>query len=203
MYSEIKEYLKNNLSEKRYAHTLAVTDECMYFADIFGLCEHERDVLYRAALFHDITKEKTPDEHISICRVYNIEFDKAYLSTPALFHSLTGGVFARELFPLDCTDEVIELIDTHTTGREEMTLLQKILFLADSTEATRRHESCIELRAFFHNNVADNDPKILLDRAVVRSLDGTISYLLQTGRPIAEETVRARNYLLKNSEVIK
>ena len=203
MYSKIKNYLKENLSEKRYSHTLAVADECMYYADIFGLSEDERDTLYKAALFHDITKEKTPDEHISICRVYNIEFDKAYISTPALFHSLTGGVFARELFPSDCTDEVKDLIDTHTTGRENMTLLQKILFLADSTEATRRHASCIELREFFHNNAADDDPKILLDRTIVKSLDGTISYLLHTGRPIAIETVRARNYLLKNSEVIK
>ncbi len=203
MYSEIKDYLKNNLSEKRYSHTLAVAEECMYFADIFCLNEHARDILYKAALFHDITKEKTPDEHISICRVYNIEFDKAYLSTPALFHSLTGGVFARELFPSDCTDDVIELIDTHTTGRERMTLLQKILFLADSTEATRRHESCIELREYFHNNAAVTDPKILLDRAIVKSLDGTIAYLLRTGKEIALQTVKARNYLLKNSEVIK
>lgn len=203
MYGEIKDYLKKNLSEKRYSHTLAVAEECMYFADIFGLGEHERDILYRAALLHDITKEKTPDEHISICRVYNIEFDKAYISTPALFHSLTGGVFAREHFPTVCTDEVSELIDTHTTGRENMTLLQKILFLADSTEVTRKHESCIELREFFHNNVADNDPKILLDRAIVKSLNGTISYLMSTNRPIALETVKARNYLLKNSEVIK
>lgn len=203
MYSEIKNYLKNNLSEKRYLHTLAVAEECLYFADVFGLGGYERDILYRAALLHDITKEKTPDEHISICRVYNIEFDKAYLSTPALFHSLTGGVFARKLFPSICTDEVKALIDTHTTGRENMTLLQKILFLADSTEATRKHESCIELRKFFHNNAADNDPKILLDRTIVKSLDGTISYLISTNQPIALETVKARNYLLKNSEVIK
>ncbi len=203
MYSEIKSYLKKNLSETRYTHTIAVTEECMYFADIFGLGDHERDILYKAALFHDITKEKTPDEHIALCRVYNIEFDKACLSTPALFHSLTGGVFAHELFPSDCTDEVRELIDTHTTGRENMTLLQKILFLADSTEATRRHESCIELRAYFHNNAAVTDPKLLLDRTIVKSLDGTIAYLLRTGRSIAVDTVKARNYLLKNSEVIK
>ncbi len=203
MYNELKEYLKSNLSEKRYSHTLAVAEECMYYADVFGLCDRDRDILLRAALFHDITKEKTPDEHIALCRVYNIEFDEAYLSTPALFHSLTGGAFARNLFPSLCTDEVTELIDTHTTGRENMTTLQKILFLADSTEATRKHESCIELRAYFHNNAAVTDPKLLLDRAIIRSLDGTISYLLKTGRPVAVETVKARNYLLKNSEVIK
>ena len=203
MYSDIKEYLKNNLSEKRYTHTLAVAEECMYYADIFGLGEYDRDLLYKAALFHDITKEKSPDEHIALCRVYNIEFDKAFLSTPALFHSLTGGVFARELFPTVCTDEVIELIVTHTTGRENMTLLQKILFLADSTEATRKHRSCIELRDYFHSNAADTNPQLLLDRAVVRSLENTVSYLKQSGKPIAAQTVKAKNYLLKNSEVIK
>lgn len=201
MYSEIKDYLRNNLSENRYTHTLAVAEECMYFADIFGLKNHERDILYRAALFHDITKEKTPDEHIALCRVYNIKFDKAYLSTPALFHSLTGGVFARELFPALCTDDVIELIYTHTTGRENMTLLQKILFIADSTEPTRRHESCIELRNFFHDNVSGTDSKKLLDSAIIKSIDGTIKHLLQTGRQIAVDTIMARNCLLENNEV--
>ena len=203
MYSKIKEYLKQNLSESRYTHTLAVADECMYYADVFSLAEKDRDLLYRAALFHDITKEKTPDEHIALCRVYNIEFDKAYISTPALFHSITGGAYAAQLFPTEATEEVNELILTHTTGKEDMTLLQKILFIADSTEATRKHESCIELRNFFHNNVSDTDRNKLLDRAIIKSIDGTVSYLIRTGRQVAIETVKARNYLLKNSEVIK
>ncbi|MBQ4562107.1 MAG: HD domain-containing protein [Clostridia bacterium] len=202
MYSKIREYLKNNLSEKRYIHTLAVSEECSYFADIFDLGEKERSLLQRAALFHDITKEKTPDEHIALCRVYNIEFDKAYISTPALFHSLTGGEFAHRLFPSECTDEVVELIKTHTTGGENMTLLQKILFIADSTEATRKHESCIELRNYFHSNAAAEDPKILLDRTIVKSIDSTMGHLICSRKPIAAETVKARNYLLMNSEVL-
>ncbi len=202
MYKEITEYLKNNLSEKRYEHTLAVARECMYYADIFSLNELDKDILYRAALFHDITKEKTPEEQQELCRVYNIEYNEAYLSTPALFHSKTGGHFAREHFPSLCNDEIITIISTHTTGRESMSLLQKILFVADSTEATRKHESCIELRAFFHNNAAEVDPQILLDRTIIKSLDNTMIYLIKNNKEIHKETVKARNYLLKNSEVI-
>lgn len=175
----------------------------MYYADIFDLDRHSRDILYRAALFHDITKEKTPDEHIELCRVYNIEFDKAYISTPALFHSLTGGAYARSLFPDICTEEVIELITTHTTGRENMTLLQKILMIADSTEPTRKHDACIELRNFFHDNVISSDPNRLLDLTVIRSINSTVDHLMKTGKPIDIQTVKARNYLLMNSEAIK
>ena len=197
MYKRITEYLKNNLSKKRYAHTLAVAEECLYYADVFGLCDTDKDILYRAALFHDITKEKTPEEQRELCRVYHIEYDEAYLSTPALFHSLTGGRYAQELFPDLCDQKITDLTNTHTTGREDMSLLQKILFIADSTEPTRKHESCIELRSFFHDNAANADPHILLDRTIVKSLDNTIAFLMSKGKAIDVNTVKARNYLLK------
>lgn len=198
MNSKIISYLKENLSKQRFEHTLSVAEECMYFADVFRLSEKERDTLYLAALFHDITKENTPDEHIEMCRVYNIEYNEAYLSTPALFHALTGGRYAAELFPSVCTDEIINLISTHTTGCENMSLLQKILFTADSTEKTRQHKSCIELRNYFRDNLKETDPEVLLDRTVIMSLDSTIKHLIQTNRPIDPQTVNTRNHLLKN-----
>ncbi len=197
IYSDVVKYIKNTMSKERLEHTLSVAEECMYFADIFKLSENERHTLYLAALFHDITKENTPEEHIEMCRVYNIEYNEAYLSTPALFHALTGGRYAMEIFPSICTQEIVDLISTHTTGCENMSLLQKILFTADSTEKTRKHKSCIELRNFFRENIKETDPEVLLDRTVIMSLDSTITHLIQTNRPIDPQTVSTRNYLLK------
>lgn len=200
-YGVIIDYLKDNLSRDRFTHTLGVYDECNYFADIFGLKQSDRDLLSKAALFHDITKEKTPEEQCELCRVYNIEYDEAYLSTPALFHSLTGGYYAKELFPAFCDEEIIGIIKTHTTGGEKMTLLQKLLFLADSTEATRKHASCIELRNAFHNNVTDTNKEELLDRVMIEALDNTICHLIKTARIIDPNTVRTRNQLIKKARL--
>ena len=203
-HQNIINYLKANLSGKRFGHTLGVAKECMYFADVFKLSDTDRDILYRAALFHDITKEKTPEEQLRLCRVYNIKYDKDYIHTPSLFHSKTGSRFAAAMFPDDCTKEVSDIIEVHTTGCEAMTLMQKLLLLADSTEPTRKHCSCVELRRFFHSGQTDGDPEKLLNQALVKSFDNTINFLLKTGKPVNIETMKARNYLLmNNSEVVK
>lgn len=196
MYSEILEFLKSNLSDKRFSHTLRVAEECMCYADIFNLPEKDRQTLYVAALLHDITKEKSPEEQVELCRVYNIEYNEAFLSTPALFHAITGGRYARTLFPALCTQEVSDLISTHTTGCVNMSLMQKILFAADFTEPTRKHESCVQLREYFHSQAQSTDPHTLLDRTVIMSLDNTIRFLIQTEKPIDPQTVLTRNCLL-------
>ncbi len=199
-YSKVINYLKENLSDKRFEHTLAVAKECMYYADIFGLDDSKKDVLYRAALFHDITKEKTPEEQIELCRVYNIKYDRDYIHSPSLFHSKTGGVFGNALFPEFCTKDVQEIISTHTTGCENMSLMQKILFLADYTEETRKHTSCIKLRDNFHSKAAASDNiEVLLNQTLVMSFDNTIDFLKRTEKPINIETIKARNYLLKTA----
>ena len=201
MYSEVKEYLSKRLSPKRYQHTLSVARECLYYADIFSLSEADRHKLYLAALFHDITKENTPEEHIEMCRVYRIEYNEAYLSTPALFHALTGACFAAEAFPSLCTAEISDLISTHTTGCENMSLMQKILYTADYTEPLRKHQSCVMLRNFFRSGLHQTDPLLLLDRTVLMSLDNTMSHLIETRCPIDLQTVKARNYLLKQTRL--
>ena len=200
---EIKDYLYRNLSENRYSHTISVEKECQRLAELFSLSSEDKDILCRAALLHDITKEKTPDEQIELCRVYNINYTKEKIATPSLFHAVTGAKFAKERFPLFCTDEVSEIIRTHTTGAENMTLLQKLLFLADTIEETRRHKSCVELRNYFWSAAHDQDPYILLDNTLVKSLDMTVQFLLNSGMVIDIETVKARNYLLMYHEVKK
>ena len=190
------DYLKNNLSESRYKHTLAVAAECDRMAEIFSLAEDDRRTLHAAALLHDITKEKTPDEQISLCRVYRIEYPEVYCETPALFHAKTGGPHARKLFPGLCTDRVADLISTHTTGCADMSLMQKLLLLADGIEETRKHRHLIELRSYFYTNPEDNELSRHLDICVIKYLDMTISYLISSGQAIDTETVNARNDLI-------
>lgn len=190
------DYLKNNLSESRYNHTIAVARECDRMAELFSLSDEDRQLLHTAALLHDITKEKTPDEQISLCRVYRIEYTVSELSAPALFHAKTGAAYAHDLFPSLCSSRVSEIITTHTTGAENMTLLQKLLLLADGIEETRKHKNLIELREYFYNIPHAVDLERHLDITVIRYLDMTIGYLIDSNQPIDTLTVKARNYLV-------
>lgn len=165
-------------------------------AELFSLTKEQSHTLYTAALLHDITKEKSPDEHITLCRVYQIEYTQTDIITPALFHAKTGARLARELFPLECNSEVSQIIETHTTGCVGMNLLQKLLFLADGTEKTRTHETLRELRDYFYKNPEENELYIHLDNTLIKYFDITISYLLKTNQVIDTQTLNARNDLI-------
>jgi len=177
-------------------HTLAVAEECDRMAEMFTLSREDKHTLHTAALLHEITKEKTLDEQISLCRVYRIEYPEVYRETPALFHAKTGGPYANELFPELCTARVCDLISTHTTGCVNMSLMQKLLLLADGIEATRKHKHLIELRDLFYNNPEGNELSRHLDICVIKYLDMTISYLISSNQAIDTETVNARNDLV-------
>lgn len=165
-------------------------------AKLFSLSEKEKTILHTAALLHDITKEKSPDEQITLCRVYQIEYTETDLLTPALFHAKTGAKLALELFPEETCEETAELIRTHTTGCAGMSLMQKLLLLADGIEKTRTHESLILLRKYFYENPDNFEPMCHLDNTVIKYLDTTIQFLLKTDQLIDNETISARNDLI-------
>jgi len=163
---------------------------------IFGLSEKDTETLHTAALLHDITKEKTPGEQITLCRVYQIEYTETYLSTPALFHAKTGAEYALEQFKGTVTKEAAELIRTHTTGCVNMTLMQKLLLLADGIEKTRKHDSLVSLRSYFYENPGNKDLICHLNDTVIRYFDLTVRFLLESGQVIDNETISARNDLI-------
>lgn len=165
-------------------------------ASLFSLSEEENQRLYTAALLHDITKEKTPDEHIELCRVYRIEYTVTDRLTPALFHAKTGAEHAKQLFPQLCDEQTALIIRTHTTGDVDMTLLQKLLFLADGIEETRSHEKLKELRDYFYQKPATRDIYDHLDITLIKYLDTTISFLIASGQAIDIQTINARNSLI-------
>lgn len=165
-------------------------------ADLFSLSEKDTDILHTAALLHDITKEKSPDEQITLCRVYQIEYTKTDLLTPALFHAKTGAVHSRALFPKQTCKETEELIRTHTTGCTDMTLMQKLLLLADGIEETRTHEPLVKLRDYFYGNPYNDELTYHLNDTVIKYLNQTIAYLIKTNQVIDAQTISARNDLI-------
>ena len=194
---ELRERIKEHISGKRYSHTLAVESEMIALCRIFSLSEQETLTLQAAALLHDITKEKYTEEQIALCNRGNIPFGEDECASPKVFHSITAEVIIKECFPEYATEEILSPVRYHTTGRENMTLGEKLLYLADYIEATRTFPDCVKLRQMFYS-VPDPSLNGHLDRILILSFQMTISNLLEENAQIHPKTVYSLNSLLRN-----
>ena len=204
---EIPQYI----SGKRLAHTYAVERECRALGALFAahpMLMSEEDVckLRIAALLHDITKEKSVEEHTALAAKYRIPLTDLQKFAPKVLHSQTAAPLARADIntKLGCCvvdNAVCDAIRTHTTGSPDMSLIGKLLYLADYIEDTRTFEDCVTLRHRFYDTLdahKDNAEALSrhLDTVLLLSFDMTIRDLLENNAPIDPNTTAARNALL-------
>jgi len=195
----IRKALPSYINEKRLIHTLSVEKEALRLSEILfeylGISKEYFSDISAAALLHDITKYYSLEKQLVICKENGIDVDKESMSNPAVLHSRTGAYIARKDFGIN--DTVFSAIFCHTTGKEDMNIFDKIIFIADYIEETRTHTSCKAAREFFYSSLSKENNKLkLLDKTIMLSLDATLSYLTETGSYIDSETIKARNFLL-------
>lgn len=181
----IYNYLKENLKPKRYIHTLGVVSTAKELAKLNGVDEDKAEL---AALCHDVAKNLTPEELMNIIKKNNIELTMDEKKTPELWHEIVSDILAKEKFNID-DKEVLEAMRWHTTGKENMSTLDKIIYIADMIEPSRTYDGVEEIR----QKVLEN-----LDEGVLMGMDHTIKYLLSREQLIDLNTVKARNYLILN-----
>lgn len=145
------------LSSQRMAHTAGCEQEAVQLARRWGENPESAAV---AGILHDITKNLGYDEQLILCEKYGIILDIAEKENPKLLHAITGAAKARELFGVP--DAVYEAIRWHTTGKPDMTTLEKIIYLADYIEPTRDFEGLEKLRSLAYED---------LDRAMAQGLE--------------------------------
>ena len=184
-FENILEYLKKNLSEYRYNHTLGVAETAKKLAGIYN-CDSEK--AYLAGLLHDCAKEISLDEMKKIVDRNKAQCDEMTLSSSALLHSIAGAYLAKEKYNID--DEIFDAILYHTTGKEDMSLLTKIIYIADYIEPMRAFLGVEEVR-----NLAFSD----IDEAIIKSCSNIIIHTVNKGEAIHPNTINARNYLLFNN----
>ncbi len=138
----------------------------------------------RAALLHDCTKKLEREQHLALCRQYSVPLDQEELREGKLLHALTGAVTAKEVFGE--SEAVVSAIRWHTTGKADMTLLEKIIYLADYIEPTRSFCDLTELRALAFED---------LDRAMLLGLTMAVADLKENGMAVHSNSVYARDYL--------
>ena len=193
MLSVLRERVRDYLKPKRYLHTLAVEEEAARLGELF--LPDRINALRAAALLHDITKRDDLEKQLQYCSEFGIIYDVLEKSSPKLFHAKTAAELARRDFAEFVDDEIISGIRWHTTGREQMTAFESIVYLADYIEKTRTFPDCVELRRYFWDGVAEPGADVAehFKKTMVLSFDMTIRNLIEENAPIDRDTVAARN----------
>lgn len=198
MLFSLRESVKNEMGEKRYFHTLEVEKMAARLGEIYA--PNQISMLRAAALLHDITKERTTEEHIAICENAGETVSVADRKAPKMFHSRTAALVIPTKYPDFNTPEIISAVRYHTTGRADMTLAEKIIYLADYIDMSRKYGDCVALRDFFFDfdfENADEEEKIYhLNDTLIMSYNLTIKGLLEDEKHIDRATFEARNFLI-------
>ncbi len=198
MLDELRETVMQKMSVKRFRHTAAVEQMVSRLCALY--CPQETLKLRAAAILHDVTKELTVQEQCALCKEYGLPVTEQDLLAPKTFHARTAAAMISKVFPEFAHETVISAVRWHTTGHADMTLTEKLLYLADYIDQSRTFHNCVLLRRYFWGAnpeamTATEREKLLRDTLIL-SYDMTVKDLLEEGTPIAEDTVMARNALL-------
>ena len=197
MLQEIREDISARMSERRLLHTFGVEEMAARIAEIY--CPEKVNLLRAAALLHDITKELTVEEQKEIVRAHNLEMSRDMQDAPSTQHAFTAALVIPELYPHLADEEIICAVKYHTTGRADMTLSEKIIYLSDYIDSTRTYPDCVELRDMFWGKdiarMSESERMMHLDTVMLRSFDLTIADLKARNKNISRETAEARESL--------
>lgn len=185
---KIMNYLKQNLSEGRLKHSVEVSRTAEALAGQYG-SDTEKAGL--AGLVHDCARYKSREELVQYIAEEGIMLDEAALCIKELLHGPAAVHICKKEFGI-YDGEVLSAVMYHTTGKENMTKLEKIIFLADFIEPGRVFDGVEELRRLALEN---------LDEALLAAFDSSIKYIISKRGHIHKTTVAARNYLLQSMEL--
>ncbi len=183
--SWLREQAYAMLEQKRIAHVVGCESEAVMLAKTWG---EDPDAAATAGILHDITKRCRGKEQLKLCEEYGIVLDEAQKRSPGVLHALTGAHLARELFHI--SDEIYNAIRWHTTGKPDMTRLEKILYLADFIEPTRDFPGLDELRRLSYQD---------LNAAMALALSMCLGNLRRNGQDIVPETLEAYKWYVENN----
>lgn len=183
----LKTELRKEVTEKRYIHSLGVAETAKKMAALFGADPIKSEL---AGILHDFAKYWPKEKMAEVIR-NNSELSHDLLDyNSELWHGPVASVIIQDKFQITDRD-VIGAIRYHTSGREEMTVLEKIIYLADYIEPSRDFPGVKKMR-----NLAEKN----LNLALFTAFNTTIQYLIQKNQKIYPLTVRARNSLMEEIE---
>ena len=181
-YEELYEEVKNKLSEKRFKHSEGVVKRAVEYAKIYNV---DIETTKLVAISHDIAKELSDEENERYIKDYNIELDEIEKINHNLLHAKIGAYICKNKY--DFTDDLVNAIRFHTTGRENMSLLEKIIYLADATEENRKYCSS------YYVDIIKKD----IDMGMLEVSKWVTNNLLERNMVIHLDTIKCYNFYNK------
>lgn len=181
----IEKYMSelDSLSEYRRIHSLNVSEEAVRFAERYG-ADVEKARL--AGLLHDVTKETDNERQLQIIENGGIMLTELERRSPKLWHAISGACYVRDVLGID-DEDIFNAIRYHTTARAGMSLLEKVIFLADFTSAERSYPDIDVIREHAENSLEDG---------MLYGIKFTISRLVGRGDLVSPDALAAYNEIL-------
>ncbi|MCQ4021639.1 MULTISPECIES: bis(5'-nucleosyl)-tetraphosphatase (symmetrical) YqeK [unclassified Ruminococcus] len=184
-FKEYRKIVKSRMGEKRFSHSENVSKEAIKLAKLYGADPEKAEL---AGILHDITKETPHEEQLQIMEKNGIILSKLQLSSPKLWHSLSGAAYIES--ELGITDQdIINAVRYHTSGRAGMSILEKIIFVADFTSEERDYDDVDVMRKKSRKS---------LEEAMHYGLSFTLSDLIKRERIIDPNAIDCYNDITIN-----
>jgi predicted HD superfamily hydrolase involved in NAD metabolism len=174
--------VKEQLTDHRYVHTVGVMETAIKLADLYGADRKKAEL---AAIFHDYAKFRPKDEMKRIIEEQHMEKELLRFNSE-LWHAPAGAYLVEKEAGIK-DPEILDAIRYHTSGRIGMTLLDKVIYLADYIEPGRHFPGVDAVREMAEVN---------LDRALVQSVKNTIEFLMKKNQPVYPDTFYTYNDLI-------
>lgn len=179
---KLRKKIEKVQTEKRFEHTVSVE----YTAAALAMRYQESLLNARiAGILHDCAKCLGDEELISICKKNKLPLSDFEKKNPFLLHGRVGAFLAKTKYDID-DEDILNAVSFHTTGRENMSMLEKIIFVADYIEPGRN--KAVRLKEIREQAFID------IDKAMIMILDDTLKYLEASGGDIDPMTETTRNY---------
>lgn len=180
---EFKELLSQKLKPERFIHSLNVADSAVYLAEKYGADEEKA---YIAGLLHDVTKNENEEVQLQMLQNDGIILSRTEFLNRKLWHAMSGEVYARTCLGIE-DSEILGAIRYHTTGKAGMTLLEKIIYIADYISAERDYPDADVMR---------QKAEISLEEAALYSLKYSLRTLSENERLVHTDSVEFYNELI-------
>lgn len=185
---EFKSLIREKLKESRFVHSLNVADSARYLAQKYG-CDEEK--AYTAGLLHDVMKNVPYSEMLSCITEAGMALTDCEKVNPNLWHAVAGAAYMKTELGIEDT-ELIDAVRYHTTARKNMSLLEKVIYVADFISADRNYPEVEDVR-----RAADES----LEKAMMLGLEFCIQEIVKRRQVLHPDSVDAYNeIILKDSK---
>lgn len=183
-YNNYVDYLKSNLSQKRFVHSVNVANEALRLAVLNGC---DRNKAYFAGLVHDICKELPPEEQLELVKRSRFRVTDVELCAPKTHHAIAGSVYLSEKFGIT-DEEILSAVRYHTVAKGGMNTLEKIVYMADLISAERDYKDVGYIRSCTRTDI---------DLGMYEAMKFTVKHSVKNMRLIPDITLDAYNEYTK------